>query len=177
MKPTHIILIMLLLGVVIPTSQAQTTVPASPKKFVTRKNGSGTGTGSSVGLVSSAKKQKPQIITYTALTKVREWENSDGKTMKARLLAFPSLIENNNENITNKNTHFTVIRDQKIRFLMSHNNKAIIYPLEKLSDFDREFIEEIAQAAARAASTTSSQQKKTNKEAGIQTEKPSTKKK
>ena len=173
MNPACLILIIVLLGVSSPIGQAQITVPATAKKFVTRKNGSSTGSGSSVGLVSPAKKRAPQIIIYTTLTKVREWESSDGKTMQARLLAFPSLTENT----TNKNPHHTVIRDQKVRFLMSPNNKAIIYPLEKLSDFDQEFIEEIAQAAAKAAKAHSSKQENTVKDTSTQTEKPSVKKK
>ena len=148
-------LLILLLGSAAINSQAQTTT-STPKGFEIRKNGSGTGNGSSVGLIPSGKKQKPQVITYTALSKVREWKNSDGKTIKARLLAFPSLIED--QKTKGETPHFTVIRDQKVRFLISPNNKATLYPLEKLSDLDQEFIEEIARAAARAAE--SSQQGK-----------------
>ena len=54
---------------------------------------------------------------------------------------------------------------------MSHNNKPTIYPLEKLSDFDREYIEEIVQAAARADKALSNQQKNIDKNTG-QAEKP-----
>jgi len=178
MTLVRLVLFMLLLGVATPKNQAQTATPASPKKFETRKNGSTTekgstaGTGSSVGLVSAGKKQEPKIITYTVLTKVREWENISGKKMRARLLAFPSPGE------TSKNTQLIVIRDQKVRFLMSYNNTPAIYPLEKLSDFDREYIEEIALGVAQATKTSSSQKKKkTDEEAGIQTEKSSNKKK
>ena len=178
MTPIRLTLITLLLGAGISISQAQTTVPANPKKFETRKNGSSTGTGSSVGLITSAKKPKKRTITitYTVLSKEREWENSEGEMMKARLLAFPSLIENNKESTTNGDKHFTVIRDQKVRFLMSHNSKPTIYPLDKLSNFDQEYIEEIAQAAARAAKAASSKQKNNAKDTGIQTGKPSTEK-
>ena len=93
MPPNLYALITLLLFSTLFTGQAQTTLPASPKKFVTRKNGSSTGAGSSVGLIPATKKPKTTTITitYTVLTKEREWENIDGKIMKARLLAFPPL--------------------------------------------------------------------------------------
>jgi len=179
MTPARYILIMLLLGVAISTTHGQTTTPATPatpKKFKTRDNGSSTGAGSSVGIISSAKKPKTRTITitYTVITKEREWENTDGKKMKARLLVFPSLDES--ENAADKNDRYTVIRDQKVRFLMSHNNRPTIYPLEKLSDFDREYIEEVAQAAA-AAKAAASKKKNSDKESGIQTEKPEIQKK
>ena len=175
MSLTRFVLILLILGVGIHSGQAQTTLPASPKKFVTRKNGSSTGAGSSIGLIPATKKPKTTTITitYTVLTKEREWENIDGKIMKARLLAFPSLIETTSK----KDSHFTVVRDQKVRFLMSHNKRPAIYPLDKLSDFDREYIEEIVQAAVKAAKTPSSQQKNSDKEAGTPIKKPSIQKK
>ncbi len=158
MKSATLYLVLLFFGSTTPNSLAQTVTPATPKGFEIRKNGSGTGTGSSIGLVSSTNKQTTQVITYTALSKIREWKNTDGKTMKARLLAFsPPPVKNNAKD---KGAQFTVIHDQKVRFLMSPNNKPTIYPLEKLSDFDKEFILKIAKAAAQPANSTPLVQKK-----------------
>jgi len=151
MKSAQFFVLILLLAVSASNGFTQTVTPSTPKGFEIRKNGSSAGTGSSVGLVSPAKKTKTQVITYTALSKVREWHNSDGKAMKARLLAFPSPIEEKEKNAKAKTPHFIVISEKKVRFLMSHNKKAITYPLEELSQQDQEFIEKIAQAAALAA--------------------------
>lgn len=149
MNVTQYFIPLFLVAVAVPDGFTQTVSPATPKGFEIRKNGSSAGTGGSVGLVSPPKKAKTQVITYTALSKVRQWHNSDGKAMMARLLAFPSRAEENKTK--GKSPQFTVIHEQKVRFLMIPNNKAITYPLEKLSVQDQEFIEKIAHAAAQAA--------------------------
>lgn len=130
-------------------ASAQSVVPANPGGFTTRKTGDGRGGiggGSSVGVSTikrDAESVKPIVIQYVAVSKVRDWTNTQGKKMQARLLAFSAPKQGQTGPVE-------VIRDGKVRFLLATGKEPIDYPLEQLSQPDQIDIKAIAQAAKRA---------------------------
>ncbi|MEM7013822.1 MAG: hypothetical protein AAF585_20360 [Verrucomicrobiota bacterium] len=94
--------------------------------------------------ISAPKQQPPQVttITYTAVSEQRQWTNTDGKQIIAHLLAFSAPKAGETGPVV-------VVHNGNVRFLLEGGNKKPVdYPLEKLSDEDREMIQNIAKAAA-----------------------------
>jgi len=126
------------------TADAQIVVPGTPKKFETRGTG-GLGTGSSVGVTAKDPQPKETVTVYfTTVSKSREWTNTEGKNMTAKLVAFVAPKRGEQGPVV-------VINEGKVRFLMSNAKKPIDYPLEKLSQPDQIFVKAIAQAASKGA--------------------------
>ena len=126
-------------------AQAQLTVPPNPNDVSRRKIGeSGGGASAAVGVSPAAGASRTIVIQYTAVSPQRQWTNTDGKTMVARLLAFSAPAEGGTGPVE-------VIREGTVRFLLDRGQEPIDYPLARLSQADQIDIKAIAQAAKRGS--------------------------
>ena len=133
----------LLLGPVAPAS-AQLSVPPNPGKVTKRNPGEGGGPGAGTGVSAVTPSSGAVIVQYVAVTPAEAWANLEGKTMEARLLAFSAPAEGATGPVE-------VIRDGKVRFLVSGRKEPVDYPLAQLGEAERKKIEAIARAAAKGA--------------------------
>lgn len=147
---------LLLLAAAMPLG-AQVVSPTTGKKFETRTiNGSGGNTGVSINSTPQPSATKAKLVSYFSLSDVRQWKSSDGRSLLGSIIAFEdSVIEIDAANpaaardaaqkvpTPEPPAKFTLIRDGKVRLLV--NNKPFEVPLEKLSDEDRKFVEELQQ--------------------------------
>ena len=128
------------------SAEAQ-TVPANP--LVPKKSGGTSsrnlGGGGDLGTSTGAKidsSKKTVVIQYVTVTPLQDWTNVDGKTVKARILAFSAPPSGEDGPIE-------VIREGKIRMLILGKSKPVDYPLAQLTRNHRDEIEQIAKAAAK----------------------------
>ncbi|OYV03857.1 MAG: hypothetical protein CFE26_19955 [Verrucomicrobiales bacterium VVV1] len=113
-------------------------LPKTPTAFETRNAG-----GTAQGDVSVEKKEgKPTKITYTAVTDSRDWKDTTGKVIRARLLAFDAA----------KGDEANLVRDGKIRLLIDGTKNFSLLSLEKLCTEDRAYIGTLADARKPKAS-------------------------
>ena len=77
---------------------------------------------------ASPLKKATKKITYLALTDDKAWINTEGKTIKARLIAFDSGDKE-------KFIPPTIIKDNNVRMLIG--TKAYVFSLEKLKEENR----------------------------------------
>lgn len=147
---------LLLLAAAMPLG-AQVVSPTTGKKFETRTiNGSGGNTGVSINSTPQPSTTKAKLVSYFSLSDARQWKSSDGRSLLGSIIAFEdSVIEIDAANpaaardaaqkapTPEPPAKFTLIRDGKVRLLV--NNKPFEVPLEKLSDEDRKFVEELQQ--------------------------------
>ena len=132
-----------LLGLAATAGAQNVVIPSQPGKF--RVRGAGTGADSGVS-VNNPVNPEPRtvVIQYTAVTPEREWTNTDGKKMIARLLAFSTPKEG-------ESTPVEVIREGRVRFLMNLKREPIDYELANLGAEDQVYVKALAQAARTAA--------------------------
>ena len=128
------------------SAEAQTVPPNPlvPKKSgetSSRNLGGGGDLGTSTGANIDSSK-KTVVIQYVTVTPLQDWTNVDGKTVKARILAFSAPP-------AGKDGPIEVIREGKIRMLIPGNSKPVDYPLAQLTRNHRDEIEQIAKAAAK----------------------------
>lgn len=120
---------------------AQITVPSNPNQFTKRKLGESG--GSSVGISgASTAVPKTVVVEYVAVTPVESWSNVDGKTMEACLLAYSAPEEGESGPVE-------IIREGKVRFLVTGRKEPIDYPLEQLGEAERTKIQALAEMAAK----------------------------
>lgn len=113
-------------------------LPKTPPAFDTHNAG-----GSAQGDVSVEKKDgKPTKITYTAVTDSRDWRDTTGKVIRARLLAFDAA----------KGDEANLVRDGKIRLLIDGTKNFNLLSLEKLCTEDRAYIGALVDARKPKAS-------------------------
>lgn len=116
-----------------------------PTEAARRALGNRLNQGGGAGASISAPKPPPTqvtTITYTAVSEQRQWTNTDGKQIIAHLLAFSAPKAGESGPVV-------VVHNGNVRFLLEGGNKKPVnYPLEKLSDEDRDVIQGIAAAAA-----------------------------
>ncbi|MCB1232232.1 MAG: hypothetical protein KDN19_18420 [Verrucomicrobiae bacterium] len=131
-----------LLGGLVVSANAQLTLPPNPNQVSKRKLGEsgGASTGTATVGVKPAG-PKTIVINYVAVSPLRQWTNTEGKQMLARLLAFSAPKEGEDGPVE-------VIREGKVRFLLTGGKEPIDYPLTNLSQTDQIEIKSIAQAAA-----------------------------
>jgi hypothetical protein len=141
-------------------------VPTTPTKFGKRSTGGMTTGSSSIDPgVSNSPSAKPIIkqVSYIALSDSRQWTSNDGKALVGKLIAWEqheevlaSAAEAGKMDQIKLPTRPTVLRDQSVRLLI--NQKPFEVPLDRLSQADRDFINEravaIAKSAEKAANTT-----------------------
>tara|TARA_R110002096_G_scaffold435128_1_gene659449 strand:+ start:3590 stop:4048 length:459 start_codon:yes stop_codon:yes gene_type:complete len=115
-------------------------VPPNPNQF-TKRNLGESGVGVNLGGATGSAKQT-KTVHYTAVSPLRGWTNLDGKTIQARLMAFSAPAPGETGPVE-------VIRDGKVRLLISGKNSPVDYPLEQLKAKDKAEIQRIAEAAAQ----------------------------
>ncbi len=127
--------------------------PATPKKFKTRSDGGGLNTGATV---DPGKPENPNVryVTHIVLYEYRMWTSADGKPLEAKLIAFEDLVSEVPKGtaepaMPKPPEHPTVVRNGKARLLV--NKKPVEIALDRLSQQDREFIEDIKAALAKKA--------------------------
>lgn len=87
---------------------------------------------------------KIEIVTYTAVSKPRQWTDIQGRRIVAQLLAFSAPEPGQAGPVV-------VLREEKVRLLVSGAKEPSIVELAKFSQEDQEFIQGIAKAAAKGA--------------------------
>jgi hypothetical protein len=143
MFPSLTALLWLTTAVLLPAQTIK--LPPNPNDVTRRKIGEGGSTGgSAVNIAPGAAAAQTIVIQYVAVTPVRAWTNTDGKTMTARLLAFSAPKEGESGPVE-------VIREGKVRFLMESGKQPVDYPIGQLSQSDQIDIKAIAQMAKRGA--------------------------
>lgn len=90
-------------------------------------------------------------VTHIVLSDVRMWTSADGKPLAAKLIAFEDLkvsgkMGDAEPAMPAPPEHPTVIRDGKVRLLVA--KKAVEVPLDRLSEQDKEFVENLRLALA-----------------------------
>lgn len=146
---------LLLLAMAAPLS-AQVVLPTTGKKFDTRTiNGSGGTSGVSINTTTKpAPPPKTRLTSYFRLGDPRQWKSTDGKSLLGTLITFEeSVIEFDATNPAAAREAVqkapapqmpakpTLIREGKIRLLV--NQKPVEVPLERLSDEDRKYAEDL----------------------------------
>lgn len=122
---------------------AQIPLPPNPGQFSKRNLSENGGGGSSVGISGSpATSPKTVVVQYVAVTPLESWVNVEGKTIEARLLAF-SAPE------AGKTGPVEILREGKVRFLVSGRKEPIDYPLEQLGEAEKTKIRVLAEMAAK----------------------------
>lgn len=122
--------ILLLLCLYFIFSQAQSIAQIK----TTNKSISGSGQFGGATITTpkaSPLKKATKKITYLALTDDKAWINTEGKTIKARLIAFDSGDKE-------KFIPPTIIKDNNVRMLIG--TKAYVFSLEKLKEENRKEI-------------------------------------
>lgn len=132
--------------------QAQ-AVPTTPTKFDIKPV---TGPTSSAGATISPKSTAPMVrqTTYVALSPLRQWTSSDGKTLMGKLIAWEESVTTTagtpppvaQKLLTEKPT---VLKDGKARLLI--DNKAYELPLARLDGESQKFIQQLHDQLAPAA--------------------------
>ncbi len=131
----------LLVGSVV-TAHAQ-VVPANPNQFTKRNLGENGGAGSSTGMAgATTATTRPVVVQHIAVTPVQAWVNAAGKTMEARLLAFSAPEPGQSGPVE-------IIRDGKVRFLVSGRKEPVEYPLTELEEKEQAKIRALAEVAAK----------------------------
>ena len=137
---------------------AQVAIPATPKNFTKR---SLSDTGSSGGNINFGPKTPPaeakvRYITHVSLSEPRQWHSTDGKSLLGKLIAFDDIIVETTKSARapaapTMPANPTVVKHGKARLMV--NSKPYELPVERLSQPDRDFIEDIRAAIARKAAT------------------------
>ncbi|MEI6535455.1 MAG: hypothetical protein WCN98_08960 [Verrucomicrobiaceae bacterium] len=125
-------------------------VPATPKKFTTRMTGGGGASDIGVATIPKPQEKTVRTITYVSLSETRQWKSSEGKTLLGKLIAFEDLVVETKISANAQPSAATpppmpekptVVRDAKARLLI--DSKPYELPLDRLSDDDQKFIENI----------------------------------
>jgi len=142
-----LVVLLVLLGACPASSQV---VPATPTKSATRSLG---GNSVSGGATVEPAKSAPlaRYITYLVLAESRTWTSTDAKLLVGKLIAFEDLVTTAPRGAEPPPAavppaHPTVVRGGKVRLLIER--KACEVTLERLSQPDRDFIEQIRTARA-----------------------------
>ena len=124
------------------TASAQ-VVPANPNQFTKRNLGDNGGAGSSTGMAgATTATTRPVVVQHIAVTPVQAWVNAAGKTMEARLLAFSAPEPGEAGPVE-------IIRDGKVRFLVSGRKEPVEYSLAELEEKEQAKIKALAEVAAK----------------------------
>lgn len=129
-------------------SFAQMVVPGAPGKFKPRPISGGGGSNSGVNVIprDGGKPANARYTTHIVLSESRIWSALDGKTLTGKLIAFEDIVVETPQGaaepvIPKPPAKPTVIRDQKVRFLI--DKKAVEVPLARLGQADQELLGQI----------------------------------
>lgn len=133
------------------SSFAIAQVPVSPTQRPIAGGGS-----ASVGVVPKApEKTIVKTTTYITLSEARQWTSNEGKPLLAKLIAFEDIVTEStdqpdaNQTAMMPTTAPTLIKEGKIRLLV--NRKPFELPLNKLSETDRNYVENLRSAMQKKA--------------------------
>jgi hypothetical protein len=141
----------------VPSVRAQTGIPGNPTvapgKSAARSIGGSVNPGASVDS-TTPKNPNVRYVTHMVLYENRIWTNTEGKPLEAKLIAFEDLVVETPKGaaepvMPEPPAHPTVTRDGKIRLLV--NKKPVEVAQEKLSQSDREFIDQMKAALDKKA--------------------------
>lgn len=121
---------------------AQVAVPANPNRFTKRNLGDNGGSTASTGASAVTPASRTVIVQHIAVTPVAVWKNASGQAMEARLLAFSAPAAGESGPVE-------VIREGKVRFLVTGRKEPVEYPLVQLGEAERKKIEALAAVAAK----------------------------
>ncbi len=131
--------------------QSSAQVPTSPTQRPITGGGS-----ASIGVAPQAPgKTVVKTTTYITLSEARQWTSSDGKTLLAKLIAFEDIVTEStdkpdaHQTAVMPTTTPTLIKDGKVRLLV--NRQPFELALDKLSQPDRDFIENLRSAMQKKA--------------------------
>lgn len=132
---------------------AQVVVPATPKKFVTRPVG-GSSTSGNITITPVPAAPQSRYITHVVLCEARQWTSTEGKVLFGKLIAFEDIVVetpqgNAPANVPSPPPHPTVVRDGNVRLFI--NTKSSVVSLDRLSQADRDYIEQIRVSHAKRA--------------------------
>ena len=136
-------------------SSAQTSFPVSPATpggFTTRSTGD---LSSGTSVTSKKAPPKPIKVSYTIVGELRQWTNTKGASIHARLLAF----ETGDPAKADPNRVLTLIRDGKIRLLVEGKNTFNELQLSTLSSPDQEYVTELVKTRNEARAHTKTEKK------------------
>jgi len=128
-------------------SSAQVPIPAAKRPIIG-------GGSSNIGVVPKAP-EKPLVKTTTYITfgEARQWTSSEGKPLLAKLIAFEEIVTDSTsaspQTPVLPTTSPTLVKDGKVRLLV--NKKPFEIVLDKLSQPDRDFIENLSSAIQKKA--------------------------
>lgn len=154
MKGSRPFLLLAILGIqpVMAQMNIPGVTPAHPGKFKTRAVGSSVDPGASVTQVEKAN-PNVRYVTHIILYEYRMWSSAEGKPLEAKLIAFEDLVteapKGEEPAMPKPPEHPTLTRDGKIRLLV--NKKAVEVALDRLSQSDRDFIDQMKAALAKKA--------------------------
>lgn len=137
---SRIIVSLVLFGCI--ASVSAQVVPANPNQFTKRNLGENGGAGSSTGASAVTPQSRTVVVQHIAVTPVQAWVSAAGKTMEARLLAFSAPEPGGVGPVE-------IIRDGKVRFLVSGRKEPIDYPLSGLDEKEQAKIKALAEVAAK----------------------------
>jgi len=89
------------------------------------------------------KKKKPQKLNFTAVSEVRDWRDTKGTIIRARLLAFDA-----GDRSASKEP-LTLIMDGKVRLLIEGRKMFSEMPMKRLSPEDQTFVKGLDAARRR----------------------------
>lgn len=130
-------------------------IPATPRKWGTRST-SGGGSASIDVIPVDPAPRKVRQTTYVVLSPLRGFSSADGRKIQGKLIAFEQSVVVRDEKPGGEKEaatepaaanpvpaspggKLTVVKEGKVRLLV--NSKLFEYPLARLSDEDRKFIE------------------------------------
>lgn len=146
---------LLLLAIATPL-RAQVVLPSTGKKFETRTiNGGAGNAGVSVNSVTKPPSPtKTKLTSYFVLGDPRQWKSTDGKSLLGAIITFEDAViefEATNPAAAREAAAKapapklpekpTLVREGKIRLLV--NQKPVEVPLERLSEVDRKYVEDL----------------------------------
>jgi hypothetical protein len=121
-------------------------VPATPKKFETRRIGEAASGGASVNVVPTRPQTSVRTVTHIVLGEPRQWKLSNGKFYVGKLIAFEDIVVEGNAAgaapVLPKNP--TVMREGRVRLLV--NAKPVEVQFDHFADEERKLILEMRTA-------------------------------
>jgi hypothetical protein len=117
-------------------------LPQTPTAFETEPTGdTSEGTADFLKPGKGSKKK----LSFTAVTKSRDWRDAKGKLVRGRLLAFES------GKVTTGEQPLTLIKEGRIRLLVDGAKKVSKVPLSSLSSEDQAFVKKLAAQKKKAS--------------------------
>jgi len=123
-------------------AEGQIRLPPDPSKVTKRNLGENGGSSTSAGASLVPSQSRTVVVQYVAVTPVEAWSNAAGNVMQARLLAFSAPT-------TGETGPVEIIREGKVRFLVTGRKDPVEYPLDQLGESEKARIQALAAVAAK----------------------------